>query len=282
MDNINSQKLLEKIAAISGSEIVGNTAKSSKIRVYCGYQVSSSLHIGHIAGIKILNSLARRSEFQVMVLAADLHMWMNKKRKPDQTLYSKMYQSFAKLLHPNIKVITGAFGRSGKLDGFQLESKYMLRVIELSNITTLARVSRALTADLKVKNKTVYLSNLLYPIMQIADIKELDIDVAISGMDQRKIHMLCRDSFKKINFKKPVLIHTPLLNNRGRKLSKSLNNGISIGDSICDLKTKLDKYSNSLKIQISKLINCNPTTESIAESFFNITHEQLYYKEIIG
>ena len=220
--------LIQKISKISKSEIIGVLKKDKAIRVYCGYQVSSSLHIGHISGIKILNTLARNPNFKVMVLAADLHMWMNKKRMPDANLYLKIYESFKKLLHPKIKIITGAFGDQVKPNNFQLGPKYFLKVIELSNVTTLARCKRALTADLKNKNETTYFSNLLYPIMQVADIAELKIDVVLGGMDQRKIHMLGRDIFKKLNFKKPVLIHTPLLTNRGKKLSKSLGNGICI------------------------------------------------------
>ena len=36
-------------------------------------------------------------------------------------------------------------------------------------------------------------SKFYYPAMQAADIFELNIDVAIGGMDQRKAHMFMRD-----------------------------------------------------------------------------------------
>jgi tyrosyl-tRNA synthetase len=51
----------------------------------------------------------------------------------------------------------------------------------------------------------------LYPTMQAADIFEMDLDVACSGIDQRKAHMLARDAAEKLKWKKPSCIHTPLL-----------------------------------------------------------------------
>ena len=37
------------------------------------------------------------------------------------------------------------------------------------------------------------LSKFYYPALQAADIFEMDIDVALGGMDQRKAHMYMRD-----------------------------------------------------------------------------------------
>jgi len=50
-----------------------------------------------------------------------------------------------------------------------------------------------------------------YPCMQAADIFHMELDVACAGMDQRKAHMLARDSAEKLGWKKPVCVHTPLL-----------------------------------------------------------------------
>jgi tyrosyl-tRNA synthetase len=60
-------------------------------------------------------------------------------------------------------------------------------------------------------------SKFIYPSMQAADIFDLDLDVAIGGMDQRHAHMLARDAADKLGWKKPIALHTPLLSS----LSKS-------------------------------------------------------------
>jgi tyrosyl-tRNA synthetase len=52
---------------------------------------------------------------------------------------------------------------------------------------------------------------LFYPCMQAADIFQLDLDIACAGIDQRKAHIIARESAQKLQRKKPVSVHTPLL-----------------------------------------------------------------------
>ena len=49
------------------------------------------------------------------------------------------------------------------------------------------------------------LSKFFYPAMQASDIFELQIDIAIGGMDQRKAHMFMRDVATKYGWKKATL-----------------------------------------------------------------------------
>ena len=95
------------------------------------------------------------------------------------------------------------------------------------------------------------LRKLIYPAMQVADIFQLDVDVAYGGMDQRKAHMLARDVSEKLGWKKVVAIHTPLLPGLSSgdrmdiveaKMSKSApENSIFIHDSLEDIKRKIKK-----------------------------------------
>ena len=55
------------------------------------------------------------------------------------------------------------------------------------------------------------LSQYLYPSMQATDIKELDLDIVHAGTDQRKIHMLVREVFPKMNWKVPIAVHQHLI-----------------------------------------------------------------------
>ena len=57
------------------------------------------------------------------------------------------------------------------------------------------------------------LSRFYYPAMQAADIFELDIDLAIGGMDQRKAHMYMRDVADRWNWQKATCLHTSILSN---------------------------------------------------------------------
>jgi tyrosyl-tRNA synthetase len=75
--------------------------------------------------------------------------------------------------------------------------------------------------------------------MQIADIKHLRLDVALGGIEQRKIHMMGREFEKTLNHRF-IAIHTPLitsLKGPGQKMSKSIpGSGISITDSLEEIK----------------------------------------------
>jgi hypothetical protein len=71
-------------------------------------------------------------------------------------------------------------------------------------------------------------SQIIYPLMQTADIGYLNIDIAVGGIDQRKIHMLAREELHSMGFKSPVCVHTPiLLGLDANKMSSSRNNLIA-------------------------------------------------------
>jgi tyrosyl-tRNA synthetase len=85
-------------------------------------------------------------------------------------------------------------------------------------------------------------SQMIYPIMQMADIALLKADAAVGGIDQRKIHMLAREHLASFGYKAPVCIHTPILNGLdGKKMSSSQGNYISVADSEDEIKKKCQK-----------------------------------------
>jgi tyrosyl-tRNA synthetase len=63
--------------------------------------------------------------------------------------------------------------------------------------------------------------------MQALDIVHLDLDLAVAGIDQRKIHMLAREKLPKLGYEKPTCLHWPLLSSlsgEGDKMSSSKKN----------------------------------------------------------
>jgi tyrosyl-tRNA synthetase len=83
---------------------------------------------------------------------------------------------------------------------------------------------------------------MIYPIMQMVDIARLKIDVAVGGIDQRKIHMLAREYLPPAGFPAPVCIHTPiLLGLDGEKMSSSKGNYLSVVEKEEDIRKKLSK-----------------------------------------
>jgi tyrosyl-tRNA synthetase len=85
-------------------------------------------------------------------------------------------------------------------------------------------------------------SQMIYPLMQAADIAMLGVDAAVGGIDQRKIHMLAREHLINFGYGAPVCIHTPIINGLdGKKMSSSQGNYISIADSEDEIKKKCQK-----------------------------------------
>jgi tyrosyl-tRNA synthetase len=83
---------------------------------------------------------------------------------------------------------------------------------------------------------------MIYPLMQAMDIASLDVDVAMGGIDQRKIHMIAREQLPTMGFKSPVCLHTPiLLGLDGTKMSSSKGNNISVDEPADFVTKKIEK-----------------------------------------
>ena len=68
-------------------------------------------------------------------------------------------------------------------------------------------------------------SQVIYPLMQIEDVKKLGVNFVVAGTDQKKICMLGLDVGKEINLQDAVYLYTPLipgLKGPGTKMSSSI------------------------------------------------------------
>jgi tyrosyl-tRNA synthetase len=79
--------------------------------------------------------------------------------------------------------------------------------------------------------------------MQVVDMVFLDTDLAMGGMEQRKIHMLARENLPRLGKNAPVCLHTPLLHGTdgSDKMSSSKGNFIAIDDEPNVIKKKIKK-----------------------------------------
>jgi len=91
--------------------------------------------------------------------------------------------------------------------------------------------------------ETAKVSHVVYPLMQALDIEYLDVDVAVGGLDQRKVHMLAREELPSLGYEKRPAIHTPIvgdLESGEGKMSSSEGITISMEDSAADLDEKVN------------------------------------------
>lgn len=223
--------------------------------VYCGYEPSGPMHLGHFVTVTKLMEFARAG-FRVKVLLADIHAFLNRKgNEEDIKREVENWSKTVKAIGLDAEIVLGS--------KFQFEKEYQLDVMRLAQESTINRGLRSMQEIARdVEHATI--SQLWYPLMQVADIKHLGVDVAQGGMEQRKVHMIGRDmkDVFKYNF---VAVHTPLITSMkgpGEKMSKSIKgSGIAVTDSYEEIKNTVKnaycpekvKEDNPI-LQISRLI----------------------------
>ncbi len=203
-------------------------------KVYAGYEPSGEIHLGHLVTINKLVDL-QAAGFEVTVLLADLHAFLNRKGTMETVGELAEYNKrcFEGLGLKNVNYVLGS--------ELQLNREYELLVLQLSQQITLNRATRSMDeVGRQMDHPTV--SQMIYPIMQMADIAVLGADAAVGGIDQRKIHMLAREHLVNFGYRAPVCIHTPILNGLdGKKMSSSQGNYISVADSEEEIRKKCQK-----------------------------------------
>ena len=203
---------------------------------YIGYEPSGSVHLGHAITVKKMIDI-QRAGFKVKILLADLHAYLNGKGslKEIEKISKYNMKCFRALgLSEDTEFVLGS--------SFQTLEDYTNKVYELALSTTLTRAKRSM-AQITRESKDHKVAEVIYPLMQVLDMIFLEVDVALGGMEQRKIHMLARESLPRMGFEAPVCIHTPLLHGTdgSDKMSSSKDNYIAIDDEPEVIKKKLQK-----------------------------------------
>ncbi|MHC1600684.1 MAG: tyrosine--tRNA ligase [Candidatus Methanospirareceae archaeon] len=222
---ITEGELEDALASLSKSE--------RELRVYVGFEPSGSVHIGHLPILNTLRELQRLG-VHIVVLLADMHAYLNEKGSFEQIRETADYNKrcfAASGLSEETEFIYGS--------SYQMDEEYMMNVLRLATITTEKRAKRSMD-ELSRSREDRKVSQAIYPLMQAVDIAYLNIDIAVGGIDQRKIHMLARDNLPKLGFKAPICIHTPLLIGLdGDKMSSSKRNYIAVDEPEESVKRKL-------------------------------------------
>jgi tyrosyl-tRNA synthetase len=205
-------------------------------RAYVGYEPSGVLHLGHLLAANKLIDL-QDAGMDVVVLLADVHAYLNGKGTFEE-IRATAEQMKAQFL---------AFGLDEESTQFvlgsdyQLDDDYELDLHALQVETSLKRAQRAM-AEIQ-SGETAKVSHVVYPLMQALDIEYLDIDLAIGGMDQRKVHMLAREELPSIGYEKRPALHTPIIGDLSTgegKMSSSEGVTISLEDTTEDIEEKVN------------------------------------------
>jgi len=204
--------------------------------VYCGYETSGEIHLGHLVTILKLLDL-QKVGIKVKILLADWHTWLNK--KGDWGFVNsqlKQWERGFKSVGLNAEIIKGT--------SFQKKPDYFEDILKMALNITVNRGIRAMQQVARdIDNAKI--SQIIYPLMQIEDVKKLGVNFVLGGSDQRKIYMMGLDQGKEIGLQEAVYLFTPLipgLKGPGTKMSSSVENSfISIRDTEEIIKKKINK-----------------------------------------
>ena len=237
MDTDSKIELIKKgtLEVITEDEL-REKIETGNMTAYIGYEPSGSVHLGHAITVKKMIDLQRLG-FKIKILLADLHAYLNGKGSLEE---------IKKISEYNIKCFK-ALGLSEDTEfilgsEFQRGQEHVNKVYELALTTTLTRAKRSM-AQITRDSQDHKVAEVIYPILQVVDMLFLNVDVALGGMEQRKIHMLAREHLPKMGFAAPVCIHTPLLHGTdgSDKMSSSKDNFIAVDDEPDVIKRKIQK-----------------------------------------
>ena len=176
---------------------------------YDGFEPSGLAHLPFGVLRPILVEDMQKAGIRMKLWIADWFAWVNNKMGGDLSKIQEVGRYF-------VEVWKAAGVDMSKVEVLWTsdaakEEDYWKKVITVAQNSTLARAQRALTIAGRTTKDSVLTAQLFYPMMQVADIFWLDVDICQLGVDQRRANILAREIAEKLKWKKPVAVHHHML-----------------------------------------------------------------------
>jgi tyrosyl-tRNA synthetase len=205
---------------VTEEELVDLLSRSERPRHYIGLEISGPLHLGSLilTGFKINDFI--KAGINCRVFLADWHSFINGKFGGDwekiQRIAREYYADAYSFYCPGVEIEFGSELYTGN-------DEYWKNLVRLCKQVTLARDTRCLTIMGRTTKDKLDMAQYFYPPMQANDIHAMDLDIVHSGIDQRKVHMLAREVFPALGWKKPVAVHHHLLGGLGEPIRQGID-----------------------------------------------------------
>ncbi len=204
--------------------------KDIPLKHYIGFEISGEIHLG--TGIQCMAKVAdfQKAGVECTIFLADWHSWINDKLGGDIEFIRQMAHGyFAEGLKCCLKAVGGDPEKLNVVLGSDLyrnNPDFWTTFVEVCKNTTLKRIMRSITILGRAEGEAIDFAKLVYPPMQVADIYALGVNIAHSGADQRKAHVIALDVANQIktnpltdpqgNALSPVAVHHHLLIGLGK------------------------------------------------------------------
>jgi tyrosyl-tRNA synthetase len=197
------------VEVLTEPELLSLFESHARPRAYIGFEPSGLLTVGHLVCARKMRELVA-ADCELTLFLADWHAWINDK-----------LGGSAERITASGKYMAEAFGALGvDLERVKVRwahelvghAEYWNRVIRIAKGLSLARTRRAMTIlGRSEEESSLDTAKLFYPAMQAADIFELPVEIAYAGLDQRRAHVLARESAHANGWAPPLAVHTPLI-----------------------------------------------------------------------
>ncbi len=270
--------------------------RKKDIFAYDGFEPSGNIHIaqGLLRSINVNKITKAGVKFKFLV--ADWHAAANHKFGGDLKIIKKVDDFFIevwKVCGMDLSKVEFIYASDIVKD-----PSYWELVLNIAINSSLNRVKRCTQIMGRSESDKLSASQILYPLMQAADIFYLPADICQLGLDQKKVNMLAREVAKKINRPKPVAVHHHMLmgltkppkreyeNNIEKiihlKMSKSNpDSSIFMLDSASDVKRKINKaYCPPKQVEENPILEyCKYIIFELVDSF-SIKRPEKYGGEV--
>ena len=226
----------------------------SKKIILTGDRPTGKLHIGHFVGsLKNRVELQNSGEFETYIMIADAQALTDNAKNPEKVRENVLEVALDYLAVGIDPTKTTIFIQSQIPELSELAMFY-------ANLVSIARLERNPTVKTEIKQKNfgegVPSGFVFYPISQAADITAFKATHVPVGEDQLPMIELTREIARSFNqtYEQEVLVEPeailppagierrlPGINGMDAKMSKSLNNGIYLGDSFEEMRDKVMK-----------------------------------------
>ena len=265
MKNINEQlKVIKQGTAeiIQEAELIEKLKSKKKLIIKVGLDPTMpDMHLGHTV---VINKLRQFQELghKAVFLIGDYTACIGDPSGRDITrpaVDSKTIKQNAKKFQKEIFKILDKEKTQVSFNSEWLGKLKGLDLIELASHYTVARMLERDDFDkrFKVEKKPIAIHEFLYPLLQAKDSVELKADVELGGTDQKFNLLLGRKLQEDHNMKPQTCIMMPILEGLDgvKKMSKSLNNYISISDEANDMFGKVMSISDNLMWRYYELLS---------------------------
>lgn len=252
---------------ISESEFIELLQSGKKLRLKMGFDPSrADIHLGHVVGLRKLKQLQELGH-EVILIVGD---WTAQIGDPSgQSATRPMLthnevvanaQSYMEQFFRVVdKSLTQVVWQSEWFGNFRLAD-----VIDLTSKFTVAQFLERDDFALRFKeHKPIAITEFLYPLLQAYDSVAIESDVEFGGTDQM-FNLLVGRTLQQIKgmrpqqcFMMPILVGTDGVN----KMSKSLDNYISLDDTAQDMYGKVMSLPDSCIMTYFELLTDVPASE---------------------